>query len=74
MPVVACYDMHLYCDAPNCAQGKFRERAEAEFTGDERGSQARRRARKRGWWLNNKTGACACPTCKQAGHRPTEAR
>jgi hypothetical protein len=71
MPVVACYDMHLYCDVPGCEHGEYGVRKEAEYTGDERGSQARRRARRAGWWLG-RNGACACPKCAKAGHRPVD--
>ena len=71
MSIAACYDMHLYCDVPGCTFGKFRgEQAEGEFTGDEKGSQARRRARKAGWWLSRDLSACACPGCAKLGHRP----
>lgn len=71
MSVAACYDMHLYCDVPGCEHGAYGARAEAEFTGDERGAQARRRARRRGWWLSRDLTTCACPACASAGHRPT---
>lgn len=75
MPIVGCYDLHLYCDNPKCEHGEYGDRSQAEFTGDDTGAAARSRARRAGWWLGRGgAGAvvCACPPCARSGARPTE--
>lgn len=71
--IAACYDLQLYCDNPGCTHGRFNERGHAEYT-DELGSTCRRNARRNGWWIDMKTGCCACPPCARSGARPTEPR
>jgi hypothetical protein len=70
MPVVGCYDLHLYCDdevahdAPGVYHTHF-----AEFVGkNER--EARRRARGAGW-VFKRDGAVLCPYCS-TGRTPPE--
>ncbi len=63
--IAGCYDLHLYCDGVDCTAGDFGYPAEGEFTGDETGSRARARARRRGWKLL-RDGSCLCPVCNKA--------
>lgn len=68
MPIVGCYDLHLYCDGIGCAVGMFRERAEFEAN-DESGSACRAAARKRGWRLDLKAQTALCPACVKSGNK-----
>lgn len=69
MGIVACYDMHLYCDHPECRADWNYGQTPGQFTGYDRASTIRR-ARKSGWLVNfdgepldNGFGAgkCLCP-------------
>lgn len=64
--ITGCYDLHLYCDGFGCVDGDYGVRADEEFTGDETGSRARARARKRGWKLL-RGGHALCPSCVKRG-------
>ncbi len=69
--ITACYDLRLTCDVADCPHGAYGERCNLELQ-HEYGASARAAARRRGWWLDQKNGTCACPKCAAAGHRPTE--
>lgn len=69
MGIVACYDMHLYCDHPDCRR-KFDYGNPIQFMGYDRNSTLRK-ARKAGWLIamngesienGNGAGRCFCPT------------
>lgn len=64
--IASGYDLHLYCDGPDCRSGEYGFRGEAEFTGDETGSRARARARRAGWRLDWPAGIAYCPPCVKA--------
>ena len=57
MTEVGGYQLHLYCDNPDCVSWK--ENIKMEFGGPN-GRYARREARKSGWSLRRTT---LCPTC-----------
>jgi len=68
MGIVACYDMHLYCDHADCLWGDRRFKP-SQFAGYDRNSTLRR-ARKAGWLIamDGKSienglgsGRCLCP-------------
>lgn len=66
MPIVGCYDLHLYCDGVGCEAGPYGGRAELEVT-DEFGSACRSAARRRRWKLNVREGTAVCPSCVARG-------
>ena len=68
MGIVACYDMHLYCDHADC-RNSYDYGIPKQFQGYDRNSTFRK-ARKAGWLINmnadaienaNGGGKCLCP-------------
>ncbi len=53
MGIVACYDMHLYCDHPDCIKSRW-DGADNYITAFDRKS-AFREARRLGWTINEKS-------------------
>ncbi len=68
--IVGCYTLDLYCDTPECENGRAVHTsnsdgiasAPATFTA-EHGSECRKDARRAGWRLELREGLAWCPLC-----------